>query len=140
MLLTCSLAGGMALAGQEGGRGSDRSARAQGGQDGEWEAIQRLEEQARSLAVAEGCADASQCRAAPVGARPCGGPRDYLVYCAASTNEDALLSVLEQLQRLEEQYNQRTGMMSICVFLPEPGVELVDGMCQAVGEEPVPLQ
>ncbi|MBN1208668.1 MAG: hypothetical protein JXB05_27655 [Myxococcaceae bacterium] len=43
--------------------------------------LQDLESQARSLAVAEGCSDASSCKAAPVGAMACGGPRDYLVYC-----------------------------------------------------------
>jgi hypothetical protein len=92
--------------------------------------IQSLESEARSLAVADGCTDASQCKSAPVGARACGGPRDYLVYCSATTDEDALLKALSRLQKSEQQYNEQCGIMSTCIFLAEPQVELVNGVCQ----------
>jgi len=55
--------------------------------------IARLEREARALAHAEGCT-AGACRTAPVGSRPCGGPRTYLVYCAATTDSAALFAKL----------------------------------------------
>ncbi|MBN1210695.1 MAG: hypothetical protein JXB05_37955 [Myxococcaceae bacterium] len=103
------------------------------------EMIQELESKARAMAVADGCADVSQCKAAPVGARACGGPRDYLVYCAARTDESALQQALTRLQREEERYNQQCGIVSTCIFLDEPKVELVDGVCQKVEAAPIEL-
>jgi hypothetical protein len=101
--------------------------------------IQQLESEARALAVAGGCTDASQCKAAPVGVRACGGPRDYLVYCATATDERELQRALTQLQREEGQYNQQCGIISTCVFLEEPQVELVNGVCQKAQSSPTEL-
>lgn len=101
--------------------------------------IQSLESEARSLAVAEGCTEVSQCKSAAVGARACGGPRDYLVYCSATTDEDALLRELDRLQKSEAQYNEQCGIMSICIFTAEPQVELVNGVCQKAESAPTSL-
>jgi hypothetical protein len=95
-------------------------------------AIQELEEAARALVVAEGCTEVSQCRTAPVGVRACGGPRDYIVYCAETTDEQRLLRALDQLARREERFNRQCDIFSICIFTPPPEVELVEGVCQAV--------
>lgn len=142
-VLLASLVSGGALAAEQGGKGQQRRDAAtaarceQQGQD-----LQQFESEVRALAVAEGCTDASQCRSAPVGARACGGPRDYLVYCAEKTDEDALQRALAQLQRREEQYNQQCDIVSTCIFLQPPQVELVNGVCQeaqtAPGELPLP--
>ncbi|MEO7457802.1 MAG: hypothetical protein ABIY52_16185, partial [Gemmatimonadaceae bacterium] len=43
--------------------------------------VATLEADARALAKMTGCTSANQCRTAPVGSRPCGGPRSYLAYC-----------------------------------------------------------
>jgi hypothetical protein len=94
--------------------------------------IQALETEARELVEAGGCTDVSQCRTAPVGSRACGGPRDYVVYCAESTNEDALLRALDRLAKREDRFNRQCGVISICIFLSPPEVELVGGVCQAV--------
>src|SRR5687767_12229623 len=51
--------------------------------------VARLEREARAMANASGCASTDQCRAAPVGERPCGGPRTYIVYCARTTDSAA---------------------------------------------------
>jgi len=99
-----------------------------------------LETEARELVNAGGCTDVSQCRTAPVGARACGGPRDYVVYCAESTDEDALLRALERLARREERFNRQCGVFSICIFLSPPEVELVGDVCQAVTPPPDTLR
>ena len=94
--------------------------------------LQTLETEARELVEAGGCTDVSQCRTAPVGVRACGGPRDYVVYCAETTDEDALLRALDRLARREERFNRQCGVFSICIFVSPPEVELVGDVCQAV--------
>ncbi len=101
--------------------------------------IKSMEGDALSLAVAEGCTEASQCKSAPVGVRACGGPRDYVVYCSVTTDENALLRALSQLQRSEERYNEQCGVMSICIFTSEPQVDLVNGVCQKAETAPTTL-
>jgi hypothetical protein len=94
--------------------------------------IQQLENEARALVRTGGCEDVGQCRAAPVGVQACGGPRDYVVYCSATTNEKALLKALDRLARREDRFNRQCDVVSICIFVAEPQIELVNGMCQAV--------
>lgn len=98
--------------------------------------VQRLEDEARELAEAGPCEDVRQCRTAPVGVQACGGPRDYLVYCATATDEAALQRALARLARREERFNRQCDVFSICIFLIEPEVELVNGVCQ-VAQPPV---
>jgi hypothetical protein len=95
------------------------------------ERLQRLEREARALARAEGCQSSSDCRAAAVGDRPCGGPRTYLVYCARTTDSVALYRKLEELARAERAYNQEQGLMSTCEFRTPPAVTAEGGSCRA---------
>jgi len=92
--------------------------------------IARLEREARALAHAEGCG-AGRCRTAPVGSRPCGGPRTYLVYCAATTDSAALFAKLAELARAEEAFNRENGMASTCEYRMPPGVAVQGGRCVA---------
>lgn len=92
--------------------------------------IQALESDARALANPAGCTDVRECRTAPVGVQACGGPRDYVVYCSASTDEKALLRSLDQLARREDRYNRQCDIVSICIFYEPPPLALVDGVCQ----------
>jgi hypothetical protein len=91
----------------------------------------RLEREAVALARADGCTAAGQCRTAPVGNRPCGGPRHYLAYCATATDSVALFRKLDELARAETEYNQRHGLMSTCEFRMPPELEVVGGVCRA---------
>ena len=93
--------------------------------------VERLEAEARALAKTTGCSGPGSCQTAPVGSRPCGGPRTYLVYCATTTDTAALFAKLEQLRRAEERANQASGMMSTCEFRMPPETKLVGGTCQA---------
>lgn len=122
--LLVGLLGGVALAGQPRAQPPPASCEQQ------QQALQQLEGEVRALAVAEGCSDVSQCRAAPLGEQACGGPRDYLVYCTQTTDEQALLQALEELVRRERRLNEQCGLVSTCVFLEEPGLVLEGGACQ----------
>jgi hypothetical protein len=91
----------------------------------------RLEQEARALVRTEGCSSAAQCRTAPVGWRGCGGPRTYLVYCAASTDTVALFAKLQELEDAEQAYNVKSGMMSSCEVRLAPTPRLQGRSCRA---------
>jgi hypothetical protein len=93
--------------------------------------LQRLEREARALARADGCQSSGECRAAPVGDRPCGGPRTYVVYCARTTDSVALYRKLDELARAERAYNQQQGLFSTCEFRAPPRVVASGGDCRA---------
>jgi hypothetical protein len=93
--------------------------------------VARLERESRALVHADGCT-ASQCRTAPLGSRPCGGPREYLVYCAATTDSAALFAKLAELARAEEAWNQARGLASTCEYRMPPGTAVQGGRCVAV--------
>ena len=94
--------------------------------------VRELEQQARALATAYSCDRADQCAVAPLGVKPCGGPRTYLVYCKATTDEAALVRALDELKRAEEAYNRAAGLMSDCSVAPQPAVRLEGRTCTAV--------
>lgn len=98
--------------------------------------IQRLEREARALANTDGCANSGQCRTAPVGNRPCGGPRTYFVYCALTTDSAALFRKLDELSRAEGEYNRRNQLGSTCEFRMPPDVVLSGRSCQAAPARP----
>jgi hypothetical protein len=93
--------------------------------------IARLEREARALTTTSGCEAASSCRTAPVGVRGCGGPRDYLVYCPATTDTATLLRKLEELARVEAAYNEREGVVSTCEMRLPPALSVSGGRCVA---------
>jgi len=102
--------------------------------------LARLEREARALAHTEGCSSAGQCRTAPVGIRPCGGPRAYLVYCAATTDSAALFAKLAELARAEETYNRANDLASTCEYRMPPNVAVQGGRCVASAANEVPVQ
>src|SRR4051812_38887665 len=75
-------------------------------------AVVKLEGEAKTLARTEGCSSADQCRMAPVGDRPCGGPRLYIPYCAASTDSVALFKKLDEVKAADQRLNKLTNAAS----------------------------
>lgn len=92
--------------------------------------IARLERDARAIAHNTGCSSAHGCRTAAVGVRACGGPRTFIVYCAQSTDTIALMRTLRELERVEQAYNERSGMMGTCEMRLAPQTALVGGVCR----------
>lgn len=90
--------------------------------------------QVRALAKTTGCATAGDCRALPVGRKACGGPRAYVVYCPASTDERALRVKIGELDRADMEANR--GAVSDCMLVTEPSITVSGGQCRAGGESP----
>ena len=95
---------------------------AEGNQESDWAAIEKLESNAKELVKVSGCTTASDCRTAPVGSRACGGPRYYLTYCARTTDSAALFSRLGEIAKAEDAFNRKYGIASTCEFRTPPGV------------------
>jgi hypothetical protein len=93
--------------------------------------LARLERDARALVRTTGCEAASSCRTAPVGWRGCGGPRNYVVYCPATTDTVALIRALDELKRAEMAYNERESVISTCEMRMPPTVTVQGGTCVA---------
>ena len=91
----------------------------------------QMEADAKALVNVRGCSATSQCRTAPVGARACGGPRLYFVYCAATTDSAALFRKLDELKAAEIRFNESVGAMGTCDFRTPPRVVVDGGSCRA---------
>ena len=108
------------------------SDRQTGGGSGDAE-IQRLYKEAYAMASTGGCAASGDCRAAPVGSKPCGGPWEYMVYCRLSTDTLRLRTVLAELERRQREYNRKNQIGSICDMIMEPALTLSAGRCAVSG-------
>ena len=94
--------------------------------------VQRLYAQARALGKAEGCQEDAECRTAPAGARGCGGPSEFIVYCPRTTDVARLTAVLAELERTEKEYNRINQIGSTCEMRMAPKVEAIGGRCRAI--------
>jgi hypothetical protein len=93
---------------------------------------------ARGLVHVE-CPAASSCAAAPVGAKACGGPREFWTYCRSTTNEAALLAKIEEARQVEVRYNELTHAVSDCAqMLPPQAFAITNGQCRVAVIVPVP--
>ncbi len=77
----------------------------------------------------------STCRSLALGAKPCGGPWQYLVYSIAQTDSAILVQKVRQYNALESDINARFGAISDCALVVEPALGTRDGQCIAVNAD-----
>ena len=99
--------------------------------------VEALKQQARALSKSTGCTQLAQCKVLPLGSKSCGGPSEFLVYCAASTDEQALLVKAKAATDAEKAKNAASQTMGICTALSPPKVKLEKGQCAAVEGKPL---
>lgn len=75
------------------------------------------------------CEQDNQCKVIGVGARPCGGPDQYLIYSTQHTDEKMLSYTNERYQKLKKQQNEKLGLMSTCQMLLPPVSACVAKTC-----------
>lgn len=90
-------------------------------------------EQIRALIGAAACTDSSQCRTLPIGAKACGGPESYLAWSTKQTSEQELHALGERYRNERQAEQAKSGAMSDCRFLPDPGAVCRAGTCQLDG-------
>src|ERR671923_506019 len=73
----------------------------------------------------------SQCKTIALGSKPCGGPATYLVYSTAVSDEGKLKQLVSEYNELSRKYHrEHPEIMSDCMYIAEPQVELSDGICK----------
>ena len=78
------------------------------------------------------CERVDQCRAAPLGAKPCGGPWSYVVFSTATTDSVRLAKAAAEYTALEVDQNRRAGVVSECQFVTAPKLSCSQGYCVSV--------
>jgi hypothetical protein len=78
------------------------------------------------------CANATGCLSIAFGAKPCGGPREYLVY-PNTVDQTTLETLVEEYYEMDHQYNIETGAISDCMVVGPPNnVNCVNGVCTII--------
>lgn len=85
--------------------------------------------QLRGLIGEPRCERVEQCRAVPLGAKPCGGPWRYVVFSTATTDSVRLAKAAAEYTALEAEQNRRTGAVSDCRFVAAPSLSCSQGYC-----------
>ena len=75
------------------------------------------------------CDNASQCKTLPIGHKSCGGPEAYLAYSTKSGNSTSLIALGEQYAAARRAENERSGMMSNCMMVQDPGAVCMANRC-----------
>ena len=83
----------------------------------------------RALVGVPSCSADAQCKTLALGARPCGGPEDYLAYSSTRTPEAELRALADVYRAERHAANSRSGMMSNCRVRLEPGAVCRAGVC-----------
>jgi hypothetical protein len=78
------------------------------------------------------CSSPAVCRTLPLGVKPCGGPRQYLVYSLSVTDSARLAADAVRFNEAEARKNREEGRMSDCSMLIAPRVTCVSGKCAAL--------
>lgn len=94
--------------------------------------VDALKSEARALAKPAPCTAVTECKVLPLGSKPCGGPTEFLVYCAGASDEKALTAKAQAASDAEKARNAANETMGICTALMPPKVKLEKGRCEAV--------
>jgi hypothetical protein len=78
------------------------------------------------------CSSPAVCRTLPLGVKPCGGPRQFLVYSLSVTDSARLAADAARYNQAEAQKNREQGLVSDCSMLMAPRVTCVSGECAAL--------
>jgi hypothetical protein len=75
------------------------------------------------------CNSTSSCNYIAFGAKPCGGPREYLVF-PNSINQNTLQRLVDEYYEMEHRYNIQTNAVSDCMIVnPPTNIDCIDGNC-----------
>ncbi len=82
--------------------------------------------------AAAGSIDA--CEVIPIGVKPAGGPRGYLVYSSGESDPGKLQEMVKRYNELDAIRNEESDAFSTADFATEPELEIRDGRCFGEGQ------
>ncbi|MCU0349368.1 MAG: hypothetical protein MUF43_00860 [Flavobacterium sp.] len=78
------------------------------------------------------CENANGCNSIAFGSKPCGGPREYLVY-PNSINQNTLQVMVNEYNQMDNLYNIQTNAVSDCMaVMPPSAIGCVNGVCTII--------
>ncbi len=93
---------------------------------------ERLQEMYNDILLLIGepkCAGGDQCRYIAFGAKPCGGPGEYLVYSVSQTDSTTLSMLVGKYNRFQAEMNRKYGYASDCGIPSPPVLGCLNGRC-----------
>lgn len=103
-------------------------------QEAEKATIDALKTEIKAMAAESICSEEHMCYDVGIGAKPCGGYWEYIVY-SGSINMVDFLSKIDTLKEMETAYNKKYMIQSDCyVAMPPKSITCVDGKCTPVFE------
>ena len=78
------------------------------------------------------CSEDSNCNYIAFGAKPCGGPREYLAF-SSNVDVSELQIMVDQYYTMDNDYNVQTGAASDCAIVgPPTNVDCINGVCTII--------
>jgi len=103
-------------------------------QSSDEEALETLHQQIVVLIGEPRCENIVHCRLLALGARPCGGPAEYLAYSSIVGKRDVLEAKAYEYSFLQEEVNRNRQAAGACVKLREPKLACTNGRCTLSSE------
>ncbi len=101
-------------------------------QEAEKKVIDNLKIEINNLAKTSLCSEEYSCYSVGIGAKPCGGFWEYIVY-SNSIDIVTFLTKIETLNELEKLYNEKYSILSDCfIAMPPSSLTCVDGKCTGI--------
>ena len=85
------------------------------------------------LIATPSCNGEGECRYIGLGAKPCGGVWEYLVYSTANVDRIELALLVSRYNALNDGYNRRYNIASDCMIVMPPSVGCIEGLCANIG-------
>lgn len=79
------------------------------------------------------CDTAQQCKTIAIGHKACGGPESYLAYSTKSSDSAKLARLAADFAAERKNQDLKTGRMSTCSLVMDPGATCSAGRCVAAG-------
>ena len=96
------------------------------------EALVRLRGEIMGLIGDASCRNVVNCRVVGLGARPCGGPDEYVAYSIWKTTSDQFRNLISEYNLIAEDLALARGEAGTCEVLPEPAADCVNDRCVTV--------
>ncbi len=98
-------------------------------EDGDQERLRTMKQDILQIVGTPTCSGEGSCRFFAFGAKPCGGPWEYVVYSIDNVDEPLLLRKVREYNKFEEELNAKYGYVSDCTVPNTPELACQGGRC-----------
>ena len=103
-------------------------------QETQQQEIDKLKVEIKAMADASVCSEEFTCYSVGIGAKPCGGFWEYIVY-SSSIDVETFLAKIKILNEKENEYNKKYSIQSDCFMaMPPSSISCIEGKCTGIFE------